>query len=72
MKKEELKTMLENYDLGITPASEIIDTFISINDAPTMNTPQVNDISSAVVQEREKLLAPLANRCAQLLELLAK
>lgn len=70
--KNEIKKALENYDLGFVNPSELIELFIRVNDAPSNDTPAVNAISAGVVREREKLLAPLAEKCRLLLELSIK
>lgn len=63
--------MLESFDLGLVSAEEIIDFFTFVNDKTTPNN-KVNEISAAVEQEKEKLLHPLAEKCAQMLELLVR
>lgn len=67
--ENEIKKALENYEMGFVNPSELIELFIRVNDAPSDGTPKVNAITAGVVREREKLLAPLADKCKALLEL---
>lgn len=69
MKNKDIKDMLAQYDMGLTSANEIIELFLSINDETTPSN-KVNAISAAVNQERDRLLAPLGNKCAMLLQMI--
>lgn len=72
LRKQAYQDIVDQYDLGMITANEVINAFVAAVDEPTANTPKVNPVAAAVVQERERLLSDLAGKCAQMLELMAK
>lgn len=56
--------MLQNYDMGLVTSNEIIDTFVSMLDV----NGKINDVQYKIVRKRDKLVKPLADAIATMLE----
>lgn len=66
MKTKEIKEMLSQYDMGFVTANEIVEYFINATDVQG----KTNDLQLAVVRKRDELVRPLADKIAELLEIL--
>lgn len=64
MNTKEIKDMLDSYDMGMITANQIIDTFIGMLD----ENGKINDVQYRIVQKRDKLVKPLADAIATMLE----
>lgn len=64
MNTKEIQDMLQNYDMGLVTSNEIIDTFVSMLDV----NGKINDVQYKIVRKRDKLVKPLADAIATMLE----